>query len=114
MHCTARSSSRSSRVRPSSIRSGWRASAACISASDPSSTPDAGIGVATLIATMEALLILATTLAALLVSTVALLTYEVRNYRDFLVTDATTQADILARTGGRLREALALAQASDG
>jgi two-component system, sensor histidine kinase len=42
--------------------------------------------------------ILATTLAALLVSTVALLTYEVRNYRDFLVTDATTQADILART----------------
>src|SRR5690606_11307373 len=42
--------------------------------------------------------ILATTLAALLVSTVALLTYEVRNYRDFLISDATTQADILART----------------
>ncbi|MBN1237994.1 MAG: response regulator [Gammaproteobacteria bacterium] len=42
--------------------------------------------------------ILAATLAALLVSTVALLTYDVRNYRDFLVTDATTQAEIVART----------------
>lgn len=42
--------------------------------------------------------ILATTLAALLVSTAALLTYEARNYRQFLISDATTQADILART----------------
>lgn len=42
--------------------------------------------------------ILATTLAALLVSMVALLTYEARSFRQFLVSDATTQADILART----------------
>src|SRR5690606_25917802 len=42
--------------------------------------------------------ILATTLIALLVSAVALLSYEARNYREFLVADATTQADILART----------------
>lgn len=42
--------------------------------------------------------ILATTLAALLVSTIALLTYEVRNYRNFLQADATTQADIIGRT----------------
>jgi signal transduction histidine kinase/ActR/RegA family two-component response regulator len=42
--------------------------------------------------------ILATTLAALLVSTVALLSYEARNFRQFLISDATTQADIVART----------------
>ncbi len=42
--------------------------------------------------------VLVTTLVALLVSAVALLTYEARSYRDFLVSDVTTQADILART----------------
>jgi signal transduction histidine kinase len=42
--------------------------------------------------------VLATTLVALLVSAVALLTYEAQNYREFLISDATTQADILART----------------
>ncbi|HEX5419579.1 MAG TPA: histidine kinase dimerization/phospho-acceptor domain-containing protein, partial [Gammaproteobacteria bacterium] len=42
--------------------------------------------------------ILATTLAALLVSMIALVTYEARSYRQFLVSDARTQADILART----------------
>jgi HAMP domain-containing protein len=42
--------------------------------------------------------VLVTTLVALLVSTVSLLTYEAQNYREFLVSDATTQADILART----------------
>ncbi len=42
--------------------------------------------------------ILATTLVALLISMFALVTYEARSYRQFLVTDTTTQADILART----------------
>ena len=42
--------------------------------------------------------VMVTTLIALLVSAVALLTYEARNYREFLISDATTQADILART----------------
>lgn len=42
--------------------------------------------------------VLVTTLVALLVSALALLTYEAQNYREFLVSDATTQADILART----------------
>lgn len=42
--------------------------------------------------------IMATTLAALVVASAALLTYEVNNYRDFLVADATTQADIVALT----------------
>jgi signal transduction histidine kinase/CheY-like chemotaxis protein len=37
-----------------------------------------------------------TTFAALLVSVVALLSYEAREYRNFLVNDLTTQADILA------------------
>jgi signal transduction histidine kinase/CheY-like chemotaxis protein len=37
-----------------------------------------------------------TTFAALLVSVLALLSYEAREYRDFLVNDLTTQADILA------------------
>lgn len=41
-------------------------------------------------------IVLLTTLAALLVSTFALLTYEVENYGEFLVSDAITQADILA------------------
>ena len=41
--------------------------------------------------------ILATTLAALLVSAVALLTYQASNYRAFLLSDATTQGGILAR-----------------
>ncbi|MGH8195659.1 MAG: ATP-binding protein [Woeseiaceae bacterium] len=43
-------------------------------------------------------IILVTTFVALLVSTVALLSYEARAYRDFLSSDVTTQADILART----------------
>ncbi len=42
--------------------------------------------------------VLVTTLIALMVSAVALLTYEARSYREFLVSDVTTQADILART----------------
>ena len=42
--------------------------------------------------------VLATTLVALLVSAVALVSYEAQNYREFLISDATTQADILART----------------
>ncbi len=42
--------------------------------------------------------VMLTTLVALLVSAAALVTYEARNYREFLVNDATTQADILART----------------
>lgn len=37
-----------------------------------------------------------TTFAALLVSVVALLSYEARQYREFLVNDLTSQADILA------------------
>ncbi|MEX2124183.1 MAG: ATP-binding protein [Woeseia sp.] len=41
-------------------------------------------------------IILIATFAALLVSVLALLSYEVRAYRDFLVNDLTTQADILA------------------
>jgi signal transduction histidine kinase/CheY-like chemotaxis protein len=43
-------------------------------------------------------IILVTTFVALLVSAVALLSYEARAYRDFLLSDVTTQADILART----------------
>ncbi|HLT90174.1 MAG TPA: ATP-binding protein [Woeseiaceae bacterium] len=42
--------------------------------------------------------VLVTTFVALLVSAGALLTYEARNYREFLFSDVTTQADILART----------------
>ncbi len=42
--------------------------------------------------------VMLTTLVALMVSAAALVTYEARNYREFLVNDATTQADILART----------------
>ena len=42
-------------------------------------------------------IMLLTTTVALLVSTVPLLVYEVRAYRDFLIRDLTTQADILAR-----------------
>ncbi len=41
-------------------------------------------------------IILITTFVALLVSMIALLTYEARAYHDFLVADLTTQADILA------------------
>jgi two-component system, sensor histidine kinase len=41
-------------------------------------------------------IILITTFAALLVSVIALLTYEARAYRDFVINDLTTQADILA------------------
>ena len=41
-------------------------------------------------------IILIATFAALLVSVIALLTYEARAYRNFLVNDLTTQADILA------------------
>ncbi len=42
-------------------------------------------------------IVLMTTVAALLVSTAVLLTYEIDTYRGFLINDATTQADILAR-----------------
>jgi signal transduction histidine kinase len=42
--------------------------------------------------------ILLTTLVALVVSAVSLLVYEARAYREFLITDLTTQADILARS----------------
>jgi signal transduction histidine kinase/ActR/RegA family two-component response regulator len=41
-------------------------------------------------------IILMTSLVALLVSAIALLTYEARAYRAFLINDLTTQADILA------------------
>jgi two-component system, sensor histidine kinase len=47
--------------------------------------------------TKVVIIVLMTAFAALLVSTVVLLTYEVDNYTDGLVADATTQADILAR-----------------
>ena len=47
--------------------------------------------------TKVVIIVLVTTLAALLVSTAVLLYYEIDNYRSFLVTDATTQADLLAR-----------------
>jgi two-component system, sensor histidine kinase len=43
-------------------------------------------------------IVLVTTFVALLVSAVALLSYEARGYRNFLMSDVTTQADILART----------------
>src|SRR5690554_1352187 len=43
-------------------------------------------------------IILFTTFVALLVSAAALLTYEARAYRDFIVSDLTTQADIVSRT----------------
>ncbi len=42
-------------------------------------------------------IILFTTSVALLVSAVALLSYEARAYREFLINDLSTQADILAR-----------------
>lgn len=42
--------------------------------------------------------VLVTTFAALLVSTLVLLTYEIENYREFSTSDLTTQADIVART----------------
>src|SRR5690606_10359568 len=41
-------------------------------------------------------IILITTFAALLVSVIGLMSYEVRAYRDFLINALTTQADILA------------------
>ena len=47
--------------------------------------------------TKVVVIVLMTTLAALLVSTATLLTYEIDTYRGFLINDATTQADILAR-----------------
>ncbi len=47
--------------------------------------------------TKVVIIVLVTAFVALLVSTIVLLTYEVDNSRDALVTDATTQADILAR-----------------
>ncbi len=43
-------------------------------------------------------IVLVTTFVALLVSAIALLSYEARGYREFLLSDVTTQADILART----------------
>ena len=43
------------------------------------------------------LIVLVTTLAALAVSTFVLLSYEVSNYREFSISDATTLADILGR-----------------
>jgi signal transduction histidine kinase/ActR/RegA family two-component response regulator len=45
-------------------------------------------------------IILLTTLVALVVSAVSLLVYEARAYRQFLITDLTTQANILARNSG--------------
>ena len=42
--------------------------------------------------------IMATTVAALVVASAALLSYEVNHYRRFVVADATTQADIVALT----------------
>ena len=50
--------------------------------------------------TKVVIIVLMTTFAALLVSTIVLLTYEVEHYRDALVADATAQADILARING--------------
>jgi signal transduction histidine kinase/ActR/RegA family two-component response regulator len=47
--------------------------------------------------TKVVVIVLTTTLVALLVSTATLLTYEVETYRGFLIGDANTQADILAR-----------------
>jgi signal transduction histidine kinase/ActR/RegA family two-component response regulator len=47
--------------------------------------------------TKVVIVVLATTLVALLVSTATLLTYEIETYRGFLVGDVNTQADILAR-----------------
>jgi signal transduction histidine kinase len=47
--------------------------------------------------TKVVIIVLATTLVALLVSTATLLTYEIETYRGFLIGDANTQADILAR-----------------
>lgn len=44
------------------------------------------------------LMVLATTFTALLVSALAMLAYDVRNFRTTWVSDLTTQADILART----------------
>lgn len=43
-------------------------------------------------------IVLVTTFVALLVSAMALLSYEARGYREFLLSDVTTQADVLART----------------
>ncbi len=43
-------------------------------------------------------IVLVTTFVALLVSAIALLSYEARGYREFLLSDVTTQADILSRT----------------
>lgn len=44
------------------------------------------------------LVVLATTFVALLVSAVALLSYEMRNYLEFAASDIVTQADLVART----------------
>ncbi|HET6629325.1 MAG TPA: ATP-binding protein [Woeseiaceae bacterium] len=44
------------------------------------------------------MIVLVTTFVALLVSAMALLSYEARGYREFLLSDITTQADVLART----------------
>jgi methyl-accepting chemotaxis protein len=41
--------------------------------------------------------VLVTTFVALVISTAALLAYDIENYRTFLVSDARTQAEILAR-----------------
>jgi signal transduction histidine kinase len=54
--------------------------------------------------------VLVSTFTALVVSTVALLIYEVNNYRAFLRSDLQTQADILART---IAPALAFDNAED-
>jgi two-component system, sensor histidine kinase len=47
--------------------------------------------------TKVVIIVLMTTLAALLVSMIVLLTYEIESYRDTLVADVSTQADLLAR-----------------
>jgi len=46
------------------------------------------------------LVVLATTMTALLVTALAMLVYETRSYRTAIVDDLTTQADILARASG--------------
>src|SRR5690606_6021885 len=43
-------------------------------------------------------IVMATAFAALCVSTVVLLTYEVKNYEDFLQNDARTQAQLMAQS----------------
>src|SRR5690606_41027747 len=59
---------------------------------------DSTLGINRSVRRKVTVIVLVTTFVALLVSAGALLTYEARNYREFLFSDVTTQADILART----------------